>query len=227
MWRWPPSRRWATRARSPTRTTRPRNPGRRCVRGSGCERAPLAHRGGGHAAVRRAEALARRTADRAAGADRAARSEAARVHPAGRRCRDGGGARSRDRDRRGPRARAAARRAGRHQGHHRCRRPADHLPLEDPARQRRQGRRGGDREAAPGGCDHPGQAVHARVRHRRPELRPAVSAGAQSVEPRASSGRLVVRFRRGRVRRAVSRWRSAPTPAARCATRPPPAASSG
>ncbi len=38
---------------------------------------------------------------------------------------------------------------------------ADDMPLEDPARQRRQGRRGGGREAAPGRRDHPRQAVDA------------------------------------------------------------------
>ena len=38
----------------------------------------------------------------------------------------------------GRRARTAARRAGRREGHHRCRRAADHVPLEDPGRQRRQ-----------------------------------------------------------------------------------------
>ena len=94
-------------------------------------------------------------------------------------------------------------------------------------RQRRQGRRGGDRKAAPGGRDHPGQAVHPRVRHRRPELRPAVPAGAQPLEPRPSSRWLLLGFRRRRLRRACSRWRWAPTPAVRCAIRLLPAASSG
>ena len=116
-----------------------------------------------------------------------------------------------------PAARAAARRAGRHQGHHRRRGPADDLPFQDPRRQHRQGRRGLRAEAARRRRDRHGQAVDARIRDRRAELRPAVAAGAQSVEPRPSSRRLVVGLGRGRGRRACSRWRSAPTPAAACA----------
>ena len=84
------------------------------------------------------------------------------------------------------------------EGHHRRRRPADHLPFAHPARQRRAGGRGGDRPAAPGGRDHPRQDRHPRIRHRRAELRPAVPAGAQSVEPGPSPGRIVLRLgRRG------------------------------
>ena len=110
------------------------------------------------------------------------------------------------RDRRRPRPRPAARHAGRHQGHHRRRRPADHLPLEDPARQHRaRPTRWSVAKLRAGRRDHPGQAVHARIRHRRPQLRSAVPAGAQSVEPRriipggSSSGSGA-----GVVRRAVS-----------------------
>ena len=41
-----------------------------------------------------------------------------------------------------------------------------------------------------------------------PSFRPAVPAGAQSVEPGASSGRLVIRLRRRRSQPGCSRWRS-------------------
>ena len=44
--------------------------------------------------------------------------------------------------------RSAARRADRREGHHRRRRPADDMPLEDPAGQRGAAGRGGDRAAA-------------------------------------------------------------------------------
>ena len=57
------------------------------------------------------------------------------------------------------------------------------VPFEDPGRQHRHSGCRGGREAARGRRDHPGQAHHARVRHRRAELRPALPAGAQSVEP--------------------------------------------
>ena len=57
------------------------------------------------------------------------------------------------------------------------------------------------RQAARGRRDRGRQALDPRVRDRRAELRPAVAAGAQSVEPRPSSRRLVVGLglrRRGR-----------------------------
>ena len=65
-----------------------------------------------------------------------------------------------------------------------------------------------------------GKLSHPRIRHRRAELRSAVPAGAQSVEPGPPSGRFVLRLRRRCLRRAVSAARSARTPAGRCATRP-------
>ena len=104
---------------------------------------------------------------------------------------------------RGPAARAAARRAGRHQGHHRRRRPADDLPFQDPAGQPRDRRRRLRRKAARRRRDRGRQALDARIRDRRAELRPAVAAGAQSVEPRPSSRRLVVGLGLGRVGRPV------------------------
>ena len=127
---------------------------------------------------------------------------------------------------RGPAARAAARRAGRHQGHHRCRRPADDLPFQDPAGQPRDRRCRLRRKAARRRRHRARQALDPRVRHRRAELRPAVAAGAQSVEHRPSSRRLVVGLGLGRRRPACSRWRWAATPAAACAIRRAAAASS-
>ena len=95
---------------------------------------------------------------------------------------DGRGQGRRGRDRGRPAARSAARRAGRHQGHHRCRGPADDLPLEDPDRQCRRGRRGMRVAVARRRRDRARQALDARIRDRRPELRSAVAAGAQPVE---------------------------------------------
>ena len=128
---------------------------------------------------------------------------------------------------RGPAARAAARRAGRHQGHHRCRGPADDRPFEDPDGQHRDRRRGLRQQAARRRRHRAGQALDARIRHRRAELRPAVAAGAQSVEHRPSSRRLVVGLRAQASPPACSRWRWAATPAAACAIRRAAAASSG
>ena len=75
--------------------------------------------------------------------------------------------------------------------------------------------------------DRARQALDPRIRDRRPELRPAVAAGAQPVEPGPSSRRLVVGLGRRASPPACSRWRSAATPAAASATRRAPAASSG
>ena len=99
---------------------------------------------------------------RAAGADRAARSEAARLHPAGRRCRDGCRARGGDGDRRGARARArcTACRSGSRTSSMSPALPTtchSKILVDNVA----QGRRGGGREAAPGRRDHPRQAVDA------------------------------------------------------------------
>ena len=65
-----------------------------------------------------------------------------------------------------------------------------------------------------------GKLVDPRIRAWRPVLRPALAAGAQSLEPRALHRRLVQRLRRRRRGRPWRRARSAPTPAARSATRP-------
>ena len=59
------------------------------------------------------------------------------------------------------------------------------------------GRRRLRAEAARRRRDRARQALDARIRDRRAELRPAVAAGAQSVEPRPSSRRLVVGLGRG------------------------------
>ena len=170
--------------------------------------------------VRRPPPLAGRTAERAAGAHRAARSEAARLHPAGCRCRDGRRARGRDRDRRGPRARAAARRAGRHQGHHRCRRPADHLPFEDPAsttspRPMRWWSRSCARPARsswascrPTSSPSAARASTCRSRRRATRGTPTIIRAARRPAPAPACAP------------GCSRWRSAPTPADRCAIRP-------
>ena len=64
-------------------------------------------------------------------------------------------------------------------------------------------RRGLCREAARRRRHRAGQALDARVRHRRAELRPAVAAGAQSVEHRPSSRRLLVGLGLGRGGRPV------------------------
>ena len=64
--------------------------------------------------------------------------------------------------------------------------------------QHRQGRRGLRAEAARRRRHRHGQALDARVCHRRAELRPAVAAGAQSLEHRPSSRRLVVGLGLGR-----------------------------
>ena len=93
--------------------------------------------------------------------------------------------------------------------------------------QHRRGRRGLRAEAARRRRHRHGQALDARVRHRRAELRPAVAAGAQSVEHRPSSRRLVVGLGRRAWPPACSRWRWAPTPAAACAIPRAAAASSG
>ncbi len=161
------------------------------------------HRDRGRRRDRPARPVARRADPRPARSHRAARSDPARLYPPGRRSGAGGGARRRARGRARAPARSAAWRARGHQGHHRCRRTADDVPLEDPAQQRRprRCRRGG--AAARGGGDRARQARDARVRHRRPELRPAVSAGAQSVESGASSRRLLLGFRRRRRGRTV------------------------
>ena len=132
-----------------------------------------------------------------------ARSAAQRLHPSRRRGRHAGRQGRRSRSDRGPAARAAARRAGRHQGHHRCRRPADDRPFQDPAGQPRDRRCRLRRKAARRRRHRGRQALDPRVRHRRAELRPAVAAGAQSVEHRPSSRRLVVGLGLGRVGRPV------------------------
>ncbi len=70
-------------------------------------------------------------------------------------------------------------------------------PFEDPEGQRRRDRRRRHAEAACRGRRLHGQALDARVRHRRTVLRPAVAAGAQSVEPGLFLRRLLQRLGRG------------------------------
>ena len=131
-----------------------------------------------------------------------------------------GRARGRDRDRRGPAARTAAWRAGRHQGHHRCRRPADDLPFEDPDRQRRDGRRG----RASRSCAAPARSSWASCR--RTNSPSAARASTCRGRRRATRGTRTIIPAARRPARApacapgCSRWRSAPTPAAACAIRP-------
>ena len=150
-----------------------------------------------------------------------------RLHPARRRRGDGRGQGRRGGDRRGPAARAAARRAGRHQGHHRCRRPADDLPFEDPDRQCRRGRCGLRRRA----CAAPARSCWASSR--RTNSRSAARASICRGRRRATRGTpTIIPAARPRARGRASRpgcfrWRWAATPAAACAIRPAPAASSG
>ena len=95
----------------------------------------------------------------------------------------------------------------------------DHLRLEDPARLRpalREHRVGAPRG---GGGDQPRQAEHGRVRHGLVEREQRLRAGPQPLGSRARARRLVGRLgRRGR-RLAVRGRASAPTPAARSASR--------
>ena len=64
-----------------------------------------------------------------------------------------------------------------------------------------------------------GKLADARVRARRPFLRPAVAAGAQSLAPRAFHRRLLAAAPARRVAAGLAPSRSAPTPAARSAGR--------
>ena len=90
----------------------------------------------------------------------------------------------------------SSRRARRHQGHHRRGRASHHVPLEGPPRPRRDRGCRGHRATARGRRRHPRQARAARIRHRRPRLRPAVPARAQPVEHASPSGRLLLGLRR-------------------------------
>ena len=131
------------------------------------------------------------------------------------------GARSRAGDREGQLPRAAARHSVRAEGH-----------LQHPRHTHVRRTRGSARTTFPPRTRRPrsklreagavllGKLADARVRARRPLLRPAVAAGAQSLEPRAFHRRLVERLRRGASRPGSRRSRSAPTPAARSADRP-------
>ena len=91
---------------------------------------------------------------------------------------------------------------------------------------RASGRRLRGEKAARGRRGAARQGRAARVRDRRAGVRPALAAGAQSLEPRSSipAARRAARARRSRP--AWRRRRSAPTPAARCAIPRPAAASS-
>ncbi len=130
------------------------------------------------------------------------------------------------RDRRRPRPRAAARRAGRHQGHHRRRRPADHLPFEDPARQRARPR---TRWWSPS-CGRPARSSWASCpRTNSPSAAPASTCRSRRRATRGTRSIIPAAHRPAPAPASApgcSRWRSAPTPADRCAIRPAPAASS-
>ena len=88
------------------------------------------------------------------------------------------------------------------EGHLRHRRHPHDLPLEAAARQRADRGFSRRREIQGAGRGDARQARDPRIRHRRAVVRPAVPAGAQSVEPGSHSGRLVVRIGRGGRRRA-------------------------
>ena len=103
----------------------------------------------------------------------------------------------RSRNRQGPMARTDARRALRRQGHLRHRRHGDHLPFQDPQGPSRHIRRVCGEKAARGRRGAARQGRAARVRDRRAGVRPALAAGAQPVEPRPASRRLVERLGRG------------------------------
>jgi len=87
----------------------------------------------------------------------------------------------------GPVARAAAWRAGRHQGHHRCRGPADHGPFQDLQDNIAAADAVCVQKLRGAGAIVLGKLSTHEFAHRRAELRPAVAAGAQSVEHRPSS----------------------------------------
>ncbi len=95
----------------------------------------------------------------------------------------------------------------------------DDVPFEDPARQRARHRCDLRGQAGRGGHGADGQDGDARVRRWRTVLRPALAAGAQSLEHRAFHSRIEQRHRRRRGRRDFSWAASAPTPAARSAGR--------
>ena len=130
--------------------------------------------------------------------DRIARGRSRLQRVPGRHRRQGAGAGQgrRGRDRRRQISRPDARRALRGEGHLRRRRHGDHLPLENPQGPPRRRRRLHDPQDAGGRRDPARQARAARIRHRRAGVRPAVAAGAQSLEPRPASGRLVERLGR-------------------------------
>ena len=116
--------------------------------------------------------------------------------------------------------RPARRRAAGAQGRHRPEGHPDHLRVEDPRGLAAAVRRDGGRPAQGRRRRHPRQDQHGRVRHglldRALRLRP----DPQPVGPRPHPRRVRRRVRRsGRVLPGT-RWRSAPTPAARSGSRP-------
>ena len=140
----------------------------------------------------------------------AGRSGLQRVPCRHRRARARAGEGGRSRNRRRKISRPDARRALRGEGHLRRRRHGDHLPFQNPQGPSRHGRRLHHPQDARRRRDPARQARAARVRDRRAGVRPALAAGAQSVEPRPASRRLVERLgrrARGRTRAGGARHR--------------------
>ena len=124
------------------------------------------------------------------------------------------------------RHRAPARRPdARGQGPLRHRGRAHDLRLADLRRPRPEGRRRGGPAGQGRGRDRRRQDAHARVRLGHHLDQPALPAVPQPVGPGARPGRVERRLRRSRWPPAPRRSRSAPTPAARSASRPRSAAS--
>ncbi len=120
----------------------------------------------------------------------------------------GAGQSGRGRDRQGPVSRADARRALRRERYLRHRGHGDDVPFQNPDEPQSRIRRLRGEEASRRRRGAARQGRAARVRHRRTGVRPAVAAGAQSVEPRPASRRLVERLgRRARGRHGAGRAR--------------------
>jgi hypothetical protein len=116
--------------------------------------------------------------------------------------------------------RPAARRSGRHQGHHRRRRPADDVPFAHPGRQHRHApTRSWWRSCARAGAIVMGKLSTHEFAIGGPSFDLPFPPARNPVEPEASSRRLVVRVSARASPPGCSRWRSAPTPADRCAIR--------
>ena len=171
--------------------------------------------------------LGSRAARPAPGPDRRTQPRAQRDRLArrgARPCRCGGGRRGAgDRHRGRPAARAAVR----VQGHPRRRRLAHDVRLAALRRPRPRARRPDRRAGTPRGRRRHRQDQRAGVRRRLAHLQPGLRPDPQPGRPVALRRRVVGRRRRARSRPGWCRWPTAPTWAARCATRRPSAAWSG